>query len=80
MLCRFSRVVGPVQSVPMCDVSVVCSLLVISTLVVLGSFEMVFRCMPVMFSSLLVVICAFICRLAFLSNCSFAGRFYRFLF
>jgi hypothetical protein len=74
MLGRFSRVVGSVLSVPMRYVGVVTGLLVISTLVVLGSFTMVFRCMLVMFSRLVVVICAFVFHSGYLSMSSFAGR------
>jgi hypothetical protein len=62
VLGRFSSVVSRMLSVPMCYVGVMASLLVISTFVMLGSFKMVFRRVPVMFSRLAVVICAFVCR------------------
>ena len=58
MLGRFSRVMGSVLSVPMRHVSVMTGLLVISTLVVLGSFTMVFRCVLVVFRRRKVVLCA----------------------
>jgi len=44
------------------DVGVMASLFVISTLVMLGSFMMVFRRVLVMFSRFAVVIRAFVCR------------------
>jgi hypothetical protein len=74
MLGSFSRVVGSVLSVPMCYVGMVAGLLVISTLVMLGSFTMVFRCVLVMFGRLFVVICAFVCHFGYLSMSGFAGR------
>jgi hypothetical protein len=74
MLGRFSRVVGSVLSVPMRYLGVVAGLLVISTLVVLGSFTMVSRCVLVMFCRLVVVICAFVFHFGYLSMSSFAGR------
>ena len=68
MLGRFSRVVGSVLSVPMRYVGVVTGLLVISTLVMFGRFTMVFRCVLVMFSRLVVVICAFVCHFGYPFN------------
>jgi hypothetical protein len=62
MLGRFGRVVGSVLSVPMGDVGVVTGLLVISTLVMLGSFTMVFCCVLVMFGRLVMMLCAFVCH------------------
>jgi hypothetical protein len=75
MFGRFSRVVGSVLSVPVRYVSVVTGLLVISALVVLGSFTMVFRRVLVMFSRLVMVLCSFVCHFGRLSMSSFAGQF-----
>jgi hypothetical protein len=74
MLGRFSRVMGSVLSVPMRHVSVMTGLLVISTLVVLGSFTMVFRCVLVMFSRLVMMPCSFVSHFGCLSMSSFAGQ------
>jgi hypothetical protein len=75
MLGRFGRVVGSVLSVPMRYVSVVTCLLVISTLVVLGSFTMVFRCVLMVFSRLVMMLRTFVCHFVYLSMSSFAGQF-----
>jgi len=62
MLGRFSRVVQCMLGMAVRYVSVMASLLVIRAFVVLGSFTMAFRCVLVMFSRLVVVLCTFVCR------------------
>jgi hypothetical protein len=74
MLGSFSRVMGSVLSVAMRYVSVVTRLLMIPTLMMLGSFTMVFRCVLVMFSRLVMMLCTFVCHFVYLSMTSFAGQ------
>jgi len=59
MLGRFTAVVGSMLAMSMRHVSVMTCLLVISTLVMLGGFPMVFRRVLVVFCCLLVMLRAF---------------------
>jgi hypothetical protein len=68
MLGRFSRVVIRMLVMPMRYVRVMGSLLMISTFVMLGRLMMVSRRMLVMLSGFLMVICAFVGHLSFLSK------------
>jgi hypothetical protein len=74
MLGRFGGVVGSVLSVPVRYMSVVTGLLVIPALMMLGSFTMVFRCVLVMFSRLVMMLCTFVCHFIYVSMSSFAGQ------
>jgi hypothetical protein len=74
MLRRFSGVVASVLRVTMRYVSVVTGLLVISTLMMLGSFTMVLRCVIVMFGCLVMMLCTLVCHFIYLSMSSFAGQ------
>ena len=62
MLCRFSSVMSRMLSVPMRDVGVMPALLVIPTLVMLGSFKVVFRGVLVVISRFAVVVRTFMCH------------------
>ena len=60
VLGGFRRVVIRMLVMPMRQVSVMASLLVVAAFVMLGCFFMVFRCVLVMLRRFFVVICAFV--------------------
>ena len=62
LLGSLTRVVGRLQSVPMRNLGMMASLLVISRFVMLGSFTMVFGRVLVMLGRFVVVFSAFVCR------------------
>ena len=60
-LGRFTRVVGRVKSMPMRNLGMVASLLVIPRFVMLRGFTMVFRGLLVLLGCFVVVLGAFVC-------------------
>jgi hypothetical protein len=76
MLGRFAGVVDCVLHVPMRRVGMVGGLVVIAVFVVVGRCAMVRRCVLVMLSRFVVVLCAFVCHFDYLSVTNMAGRFW----